>query len=173
VIEPVPDEESRTRKRQQGQDKAEGDGGNLVGVVFRGNEDFPEDWHGGIPGHMDEIPAAELAAANEDYNELARLGETNVPTIFLNRDYTPLKRYEAARAHELTGRGLDEARDRYAVGAGLGLLLLDRELKAKAASNGSPVPPEVEIAAKQAAAQSTLVMMAAYDRLAKEAGVED
>ena len=70
----------------------------------------------------------------------------------------------------MTERGIDEARDRYAVGAGLGLLLLDRDLQNKK-SNG-PIPAEIELVAKQAAAQATLVMMPHYDRLAKEAGLE-
>ena len=98
-----------------------------------------------------------------------KLGDRKIPTIFLNRDYTPLKRYEAARGEQLTEGGIDRARDRYAVGVGLGLLLLDKEMKGREI----PVSPEVELAAKQAAAQATLVMMSAYDRLAREAGVEE
>lgn len=56
------------------------------------------------------------------------------------------------------------------MGAGLGLLLLDRDLRAT--SNNGGVPPEVELTAKQAAAQSALVMMPHYDRLAQETGIE-
>lgn len=116
------------------------------------------------------MPAKILAEQAEDYKGLEELGDTKIPTIFLNSDYGPLKRYEAARAKELTETGLDEARERYAVGAGLGLLLLDRDMKAK--TNGKAIPEEIEVTAKQATAQSALVMMPQYDRLAKAAGME-
>jgi hypothetical protein len=101
-------------------------------------------------------------------NHATPLGATPTP---LNSDYGPLKRYEAARSKELTETGLDEARERYTIGAGLGLLLLDRDLRARA--NDKPLPDEVELTAKQAAAQSALVMMLQYDRLAKASGVEE
>jgi hypothetical protein len=164
VIEP-----KEKQPPKPGKDNA-GDDGDLVGLAWRGENDF-DDWHGGTPGHVEPVPASMLAEESEDYKDLEPLGDTKVPTIFLNRDYTPLKKYEGARANDLTEKGLEDARDRYAVGAGLGLLLLDQDLKAKA--NGSGVPEGMELTAKQAAAQSALVMMPQYDRLAKEAGVED
>lgn len=168
VIEPRA-EDKRERRPRKGDEKPESGHGDLVGLAWRGESDF-DDWHSGVPGHVEEVEAKLLAEEAEDYRELEELGDTKIATIFLNRDYAPLKRYEGARAHELTSKGLDEARDRYAVGAGLGLLLLDRDLKAK--TNGKPVPEDIELTAKQAAAQSSLVMMTQYDRLAKEAGVE-
>jgi hypothetical protein len=169
VIQPR-EQEERQRRRRSGEDKPQSDEGDLVGLAWRSEDDF-DVWHSGVPGHVEEVEAKLLAEEADDYKELAELNGTKIPTIFLNRGYAPLKRYEGARAHELTAKGLEEARDRYAVGAGLGLLLLDRDLKAKA--NGKPLPDEVELTAKQAAAQSALVMMPQYDRLAKEAGVED
>jgi hypothetical protein len=48
------------------------------------------------------------------------------------------------------------------------LLVLDRDFKKRQA-----VSPEIELSAKQAAAQSALVMMPAYDRLAREVGREE
>ena len=166
VIEP---KEKQPPKPPKGDDDADSTG-DLVGLAWRGENDFDE-WHGGMPGHVEPVEASLLADEADDYKELEKLGSTKIPTIFLNRDYSPLKNYEGARAHELTEKGLAEARDRYAVGAGLGLLLLDQDLKAKA--NGSGVPEALELTAKQAAAQSALVMMPQYDRLAKEAGVEE
>lgn len=167
VIEPRT-EQDRDRRRR-GNEEADSEG-ELVGLAWRGEDDFDQ-WHSGVPGHVEEVEAKLLADEAIDYKELDKLGDTKVPTIFLNKGYTPLKRYEGARANDLTRKGLDDARDRYAVGAGLGLLLLDRDLKAKA--NGKPLPDEVELTAKQAAAQSALVMMPQYDRLAREAGVDE
>jgi hypothetical protein len=166
VIEPAEDDHRpKPKPKSQGGESGASEDGSLIGFVWKGESDF-EDWHAGVPGHVEQVEARELAA-NNGYGELARLGATKIPTIFLNRDYAPLKRYEKARADELAGLGLDQARERYAVGAGLGLLVLDRDLKTRDA-----VPAEVELTAKQAAAQSALVMMPAYDRLAKETGLD-
>lgn len=166
VIEPRDEEKKQSRPKSN---ENAGPEGELVGLAWRGEDDF-DDWHSGIPGHVEEVDAQMLADEAEDYRDLVKLGGVKVPTIFLNRDYSPLKRYEAARK-DLTKDGIDRARDRYAVGAGLGILLLDRDLKAKA--NGSGLSDEAELTAKQAAAQSALVMMPQYDKLAKEAGVDD
>jgi hypothetical protein len=166
VIEPRAEEE---RKRRRGDEKPDADG-ELVGLAWRGEDDFDQ-WHSGVPGHVEDVEAKLLAEEAEDYRELEKLGDAKVPTIFLNRDYTPLKRYEAARARDLTPKGLEDARDRYAVGAGLGLLLLERDFKAN--TSDKAVPEMVELAAKQAAAQSTLVMMPQYDRLARATGVDE
>ena len=155
-------------RRQRGDQSAEQEG-ELVGLIWKHQDDF-DHWTPAIPGHVEEIEAMLLADWDDDYRELKKLGDAKVPTIFLNLDYSPLKRYEAARAKDLTEQGRDDARDRYAVGAGLGLLLLDRDLRAT--SNNGGVPPEVELTAKQAAAQSALVMMPHYDRLAQETGIE-
>jgi hypothetical protein len=170
VIEPITGEERKRRQREQRGDQNPDMVGELVGLAWKGEDDF-EDWHGGVPGHVDEVEASLLAEEHEDYGELAALGNRKIPTIFLNRDYAPLQRYEAARAEHLTEGGVERARDRYAVGVGLGLLLLDKEMKRS--PEVVPASPEVELAAKQAAAQATLVMMPEYDRLAREAGIED
>lgn len=165
VIEP---QEAQKRRRRPAKENPDNDG-ELVGLAWRGENDF-DLWHSGVPGHVEEVEATMLAEEAEDYKDLERLGDIKVPTIFLNRDYSPLKRYEAARK-DLTKDGMDQARDRYAVGAGLGLLLLDRDLKAKA--NGAGLSDAVELTAKQAAAQSALVMMPHYDKLAREAGIDE
>jgi hypothetical protein len=162
IIEPRSKQE-RQRRRREGGKQTQASDGELVGLLWKREREI-ESWHPGVPGHVDEVPATILAEQADDYKELEELGDTKVPTIFLNSDYGPLKRYEAARSKELTETGLDEARERYAVGAGLGLLLLDRDLRTRA--NGKPLPDEVELTAKQAAAQSALVMMPQYDRLA-------
>lgn len=169
VIKPIPEDERKRRQREQQRgDNNANSAGELVGLAWKGENDF-EDWHGGVPGHVDEVEASLLAEEHEDYAELAALGNRMIPTIFLNRDYTPLRRYETARAEQLTEGGVDRARDRYAVGVGLGLLLLDKQMKGMEIY----VSPEVELAAKQAAAQATLVMMPQYDRLAREAGLDE
>ena len=85
----------------------------------------------------------------------------------LNRTYGPLKKYVQARAAELTDEGKEQARERYAVGVGVALLVLDDEArKAKKASKAAD--DAVLDMGRQAAARAVLSVMPDYDRLAKE-----
>ena len=165
VVESVDDDEREKRRRESSSGDVPAAGGQPA-VRWKRESDF-EDWHGGIPGHVEDVPAAQLAETDE-YKYLAKLGDQKISTIFLNEDYRPLKRYEQARP-ELTERGRDSARDRFAVGTGLALLLLHRET-----AKLDPPPSEaMQLAAKQAAAEATLVMMPQYDKLAQKAGIAD
>lgn len=148
--------------------KKGGDEGALVGVVWSTLEE-QTDWHGGVPGHVEKV-SAKMLAERPEYAALATLGDAEVPTIFLNREYGPLKQYVGARAPELTDRGTDDLRDRYAVGTGLGLLYLDQQFE-KRAAKGERISDEVELDAKQAVARSVLTTMPAYEALAKEVGI--
>ncbi len=73
-------------------------------------------------------PGKDLAASAPEYKELAKV-DAEIPTIVLNRTYSPLKAYVQARAAELTDEGKEQARERYAVGVGVALLLLDQEAR--------------------------------------------
>lgn len=70
------------------------------------------------------VSAKTLAEEQPDYRDLAEL-DTEIPTILLNKGYSPLKSYIQARAAELTDEGREQARERYAVGVGVGLLVLN------------------------------------------------
>ena len=148
--------------------KGGGDEGALVGVVWSTPEE-QAGWHGGVPGHVENVPASVLSE-REEYASLAALGDTEIPTIFLNGEYGPLKQYVGARASELTDSGVDGLRDRYAVGTGLGLLYLDGRLE-KRAEKGERISDEFELDAKQAVARSVLTTMPAYESLAREVGL--
>ena len=145
------------------------DRGGLVGVVWSDPESQPgSDWNAAVPGHVEQVPAKTLAEAYPEYASLAELGDMEIPTIVLNKEYAPYKQYISARARTLVR--VDDARDRYAVGTGLGLLFLEQEFKKKAES-GKPVDERVELDAKQAVARSVLTMMPAFDALVAEAGI--
>ena len=66
------------------------------------------------------VPGSDLADKRPEYEDLAKI-DAEIPTIVLNRTFSPLKSYVQARAAELTERGKEEARERYAVGAGVAL----------------------------------------------------
>ncbi len=144
--------------------------GNLVAVIWSTPAE-QADWTNGTPGHVEEIPANTLAVRTE-YAALAQLGNAAVPTILLNQEYGPFKTYIGARSRELTDSGIDGAKQRYAVGTGLGLLYLNQQLTARA-KKGEPIDEAFELDAKQAVARSVLTMMPAFDRLVREAGVQE
>lgn len=151
--------------------KGAGDGSN-VAVLWQDPDEFGEDWHNAVPGTIEEVAAVDLAESREEYKELAKLGDQEVPTIILNKEYAQFKRYISARAKNLTtDKGVEDAKDRYAVGLGLGLLILKEETAKRAEQSQQPVDEKSELAAKQAVARSVLVMMPAFDDIIKEAGL--
>lgn len=146
------------------------DKGGLVGVVWSTTRE-QDSWNNGVPGHVEQIPAATLAETRPEYDSLKTLGDTEVPTIFLNEDYGPLKQYTGARARVLSQRGVEDVKHRYAVGTGLGLLYLDQQLN-KLIDKGEPISDEFVRDSRQAIARSVLSTMPFYDTLLKETGTE-
>ncbi len=148
------------------------DEGPLVALLWRGPEEI-EGWHPAVPGQVENYSAEVLAEASEEYGELAKFGDRDIPTILLNREYAPLKKYVAGRLlaeeRDLSARRVDHARDRYAVGAGLGLLLHQQELDRRRKA-GEQVSERAELAERQAIARTALAMMPEYDALARELG---
>jgi hypothetical protein len=123
------------------------------------------------PGKVEEVPAKILAAARPEYAELAGLGEKPVLTIYLNDDYSPFKRYLAARQRDLTDSKATQARRRYSVDVGVAMLVLenDRESRIK---RGETLDEALLEVARDAAAQGALSILPDFDRIAKEAGIE-
>lgn len=157
--------ETRPRPRR-GQGAEEGSD-----VVLIWDDCARDGWNPSVPGSVEEVPAKDIAA-REEYKALAVLGETPVPTIYLNEDYAPLRRYVAGRQKDMVSEaGPERAKNRYAVGIGVGLMLLDQESR-KLAKAGKPIGEEALLACKRAAAQAALSVLPEFDQLAKEAGVE-
>lgn len=151
--------------------KGAGEGGQ-VAVLWMTPEAYGNGWNNATPGSVDEIEAATLASSRPEYKELVKLGTQTVPTIVLNSSYAPFKGYIGVRAKELTSGGTDDAADRYAVGLGLGLLLLHEDLKKRETKSKTPVDPEHMLISQQAVARSVLLMMPSFDALAREVGIE-
>lgn len=149
------------------------DDGALVALVWRTPEDYGNGWNNSVPGSVDLIAASDLAEAREEYKDLAKFGDQEIPTIVLNETYAPYKAYVSMRAKELTQAGVESASDRYAVGAGLGLLVLYDDERKRLEKGGKPMGPEHELSGKQAVARSVLLMMPSFDTLLREAGIEE
>jgi hypothetical protein len=122
------------------------------------------------PGKVEEVPAAQLAE-DEQYKELATLGKTPVLTVFLNEDYSPLKKYLQGRQRELTKIGSGHAHNRYAIDVGVALLVLHHEAEARR-KNGTRVDEDLLEVARAAAAQGAVSILPHFDALAREAGIE-
>lgn len=151
--------------------KGSAEGAN-VAVLWQNPEEHGDGWHNAVPGSVEMVPAVDLAA-RDDYAALASLGAQKIPTVILNKDYAPFKAYVSTRAKELTEKGVEDAKDRYAVGVGLGLLLLNEDFEKRMEKSQEAIDPAVEMAAKTAVARSVLLMMPAFDTLVKEAGLHE
>lgn len=161
-----------TRKQAKSKSKTNKGGagkGSQVAVLWRKNDDR-EGWTGGVPGEIEMVEASVLAAERDEYKHLTTLGSEPVPTVVLNVDYSPLKRYEAERTKKHNKSTLDQARDRYGVGVGVGLLVLEERYR-KLEKEGKKRPTDT-LAEGQAVARAALALMPDFDLLIQEAGLE-
>jgi hypothetical protein len=143
--------------------------GDLVAVLWLKPDEWPG-LHNAVPGMVDDVAAADLAARREEYQPLASRGQQMIPTVVLNEEYAPLKKYVASRANEVKQETIERANERYAVGTGVGLIIL-REHQEERIRAGQTVDDD-DVHARQAVARSVLTMMPDFDNLVREAGIE-
>jgi len=170
-FEVVPEGTIRRRGAGAGQGQQGGREGNLVALIWNSHES-QDGWDKRTVGEVELVPAQQLADVASEYAELGDMGDTPIPTLMLNKEYYGLKRYLDARAALLTDEGLKRARDRYAVGVGVGLCMLHKEQENRQRS-GEIIPDEWLASSREALGRSVLSMMPAFDELAREAGIED
>jgi hypothetical protein len=161
---PTPPNPNHGKGKKKGK-SGPGEGG-LVALIWKNDADDGVDWTPNTVGDIEMVAGADLANMRTEYKDLAKTA-TEIPTIVLNRTYSPLKSYVQARAVELTEEGKEKARDRYAVGVGVALLVLDQDAR-KAIKSDKPLDEAALHAGQQAAARAVLSVLPAYDRLAKE-----
>jgi hypothetical protein len=144
-------------------------GSDQVALVWTSHE-AEEGWTPLTVGEVERIDADSLAHAASDYSALAGQ-HFEVAVVKLNEEFAPLKAYAALRAHEVGDEGVARAKDRYAVGVGVDILLLDEQAQVLAAQ-GHPVEDDWLKAARVAGARGVLAVMPDYDQLVAEAGLE-
>lgn len=156
------------RNDRGGKDKGKSgsDEGGLVALIWKSETDDGVDWNAATVGQIEMVAGTDLAELRPEYKDLAQI-ETEIPTIVLNRTYSPLKSYIQARAVELTEEGKERARERYAVGVGVALLFLDQDAD-KASKSDKPLDEAALRAGQRAAARAVLSVLPAYDQLARE-----
>ena len=141
--------------------------GGLVPLIWKKHTDGTMDgWNASTVGEIEMVVGRVLAEEREEYKELVKTDE-KIPTIVLNRTYSRLKSYVQARAGQLTDEGTELIRERYAVGAGVAILLLDQKQREKEKA-GEPMEEAGLNAGRDAAARAVLSVMPEYDRLAKK-----
>jgi hypothetical protein len=146
--------------------------GNLVGIIWK-SHDEQEDWSKMTVGDVLMVAAEQLAKERSEYAEIASLGSREIPTIILNSTFVGLKQYLDSRARRVSETTLDQKRDQYAVGVGVGLCMLHQDLERRRAAE-ERLPDEAWLnTTKDAIARGVLSMMPAFDELANQAGLED
>jgi hypothetical protein len=128
-----------------------------------------EDWEKITVGSIEQVPAAILAERPE-YADLAKLGDQKIPTVLLNDEYPPFKKYLEGRNKKLTK--VERPKEQYAAGVGVALLSLQDEIERRTKRDGKIPDPELMASAQRAAAKAVLAVMPAFDELAKEAGLD-
>jgi len=127
-------------------------------------------WTPQTVGEIETLDADSLAEVAPDYSDLAGK-HFEVVVVKLNEEFAPLKAYASLRAKEVGDEGVARAKDRYAVGVGVDMLILDERVKAMA-QRGHQIVDEWIADARVAGARGVLAVMPDYDQLAAEAGIE-
>ena len=122
-------------------------------------------------GAVEEASIGDLVALDPAFSELGPR-DMVVPLLRLNEDFSFLKAYVAAKAQAIGDEGVRRTKDRYAVGVGVQLFLMDALEKATVARGESPVDAFTQTASV-AAARGVLAVMPAFDQLASDAGLDE
>ena len=116
------------------------------------------DQAGNVAGFIEEIEAQNLAT-DEEYKDLASLGDQQITTIVLNEQYAELKRYMDVMRKRKGEDRVEMARGRYATAIGVGLLVLNADEAAK------DLEPEQLAAAARAQARTALSLLPEFEIL--------
>ncbi|AZG47181.1 hypothetical protein [Gordonia insulae] len=166
IIEEAPSKPTGPKGGRDPGTSGPGDGG-LVALIWKSEaDDGVENWSAATVGEIEMVPAKDLAGQRSEYAPLAKV-DGEIPTIVLNRTYSPLKNYIQARAAELTDESKEKSRERYAVGVGVALLVLDQDAR-DAQKAGNPHDEATMEVGRRAAARAVLSVMPEADRLVKE-----
>ena len=104
------------------------------------------------------------------YEHVASLGDTKIPVVQLNDQYPAFKNYIGGRSRDIND--LSRPRERYALGVGLALLVLD-QTRQRLDKADQEYPQEVLGNAARAAARGVLAVMPEFEQLIKKAAGAD
>lgn len=144
--------------------------GSSVALVWQTPEAMAE-WTNSTVGEVMPVAASDLAEKYSEYAELKNLGDTEIPTLFLNSTFRPLKDYYEARLKVTSEEAAGQSKDRFAAGAGVGLLLLD-EYRQKLEKQGKELDPKMQAEVAACMARSVLSVLPDFDQISQEAGLD-
>ena len=169
LVEDIPGQGSGGGKPTTGSGSANGGPSQGNNVALRwSNHEQQENWERTTVGEVIQTPGHVLAESRPEYKELSALGDAAIPTVLLNEEYPHLKKYLESRSKKL--ETLNSPKDRYAVGVGVALILLQRDIDRRAAKRS--IDPGFVATAQETAARSVLAVLPAFDELAREAGLD-
>jgi hypothetical protein len=117
------------------------------------------------------VPAESLTDLDAEYLQLSRRAG-DVSLVRLNEEFAPLKAYATLRARSVGDEGVARAKERYALGVAVEMLLVDREVTTRR-NAGHPVDDSLIKATTVAAARGVLAVLPDYDVLTSELGLSD
>jgi hypothetical protein len=147
-----------------------GTGQAAVALLWTTHEAEPG-WTAMTVGGIDVVDADVLADAHDDYRPL-RGRHFEVPVIKLNEEFAPLKAYVSVRARAVGDEGVARAKDRYALGVGVEMMLLEADVNRKRKA-GEQVPDDFVERVHSNCARAVLAVLPDFDRLTSEAGLDD
>lgn len=111
-----------------------------------------------VPGVLDNVSAS-LLAEQDDYSDLAKLGDQDITTIVINEDFADYKKYVSGLVKRRGTTAVDQNKDRYAQGVGVGLLVIDEH------AQKHDMNDQQRGVAVQAVARATLSLLPAFDEI--------
>ena len=141
-----------------------------VAMIWTSHEAEPQ-WSATTVGEVERVPADALVILGPDYAHLVGRDD-EIPFIKLNEEFAPLKAYSAMRARSVGDEGVARAKDRYALGVAVEMLLADAEVRDRR-QRGELISDNLMASFAVAAARGVLAVLPDFDSLTAEIGIDD
>ncbi|MEV6303674.1 hypothetical protein AB0M02_29985 [Actinoplanes sp. NPDC051861] len=159
------------RRATGGSAGSDGSGPGSEVVLRWADHTSVDGWEKRDVGDVEYVRAADVAITIEGFEHVAGLGDAKIPVVQLNEQYPAFKTYIAARSRDIDD--LSRPRERYALGVGLALLVLD-QTRQRLDKADEEYPSEIFHDAARAAARGVLAVMPEFEQVIKKAaGVND
>ena len=156
--QPAPPERSRAVTRQ-----------TPIATIWTTHE-REDGWEASTPGDVEAVDARTLVDTISDGHRFTNI-EDDVVLIRLNEEFAPLKAYASMRATTVGDEGVARAKERYALGFGV-YLVLDHDRRRREIEPAIPQGSPLAMAIHAAAARGVLAILPDFDSLTAEAGLD-
>lgn len=152
--------------------RTQGGGGPVapVALLWTSHEHEPT-WTPMTVGSVDSVEASVLAQEGPEYQTYEAI-PGDVRLVKLNEDFSTLKAYAAMRSRGVGDEGVARAKERYALGVAVNMLIAQDAVD-RSARDGDPLDPAIVDQLTIAAAKGVLAVLPEYDKLTAEIGMDD